>query len=114
MTDTTTPKRKTKLSLVGMLSRLSLASEDSLNLIVDTVNNPNADPKERLACAKFVLTQHASLLAQQERERMNAQTVALNDYRLRVAKREDDADAGVQQGRYLGMGEVSLEITSDD
>ena len=107
-------KRKTKLTLVGMLSRLSLASEDSLNLIVDTMNDPNTELKERLACAKFVLTQHASLLAQQERERVNVQTVALNEYRLRVAKREDEADSGAAQGRYLGMGEVSLEIVSDD
>lgn len=107
-------KKKSKLTLVGMLSRLSLASEDSLNLIVSTVNNPDADMKERLACAKFVLTQHASLLAQQERERVNVQTVALNEYRLRVAKREDEADAGVAQGRYLGMGEVSMEIIPDE
>ena len=95
-------KRKVKLSLIGMLSRLSLASEDSLNLIVETVNNPKADPKERLACAKFILTQHASLLAQQERERLNTQTATMNEYRIRVAKREADSDAGLAQGRYLG------------
>lgn len=108
------PKKKVKLTLQGMLSRLALASEDGINLIVDTMNDPTAELKERLACAKYVLTQHASLLAQAERERLNVQTSAMNTIRLKQAQREEQANEGVQVGRYLGMGEVSMEIPVDE
>ena len=108
------PKRKTKLTLQGMLSRLALASEDGINLIVNTMNDEKVELKERLACAKYILTQHGTFLAQAERERLNVQTTALNAYRIKQAQKEEQAEQGVPVGRYLGMGEVSMEIVQDD
>lgn len=104
-------KRATSVSLQGMIRRFSTAQEDAFQLILDTMNNPDADLKDRLQCAKFFATHYPSLLKQADASLAARQTEALNAYRLRQAAREElAADDMSGEREYKGIKAISLDI----
>lgn len=106
-------ERKRAMSLQGMIKKLSQHSEESLAFLIDLMNDPTADVKDRVSCAKFVLTSHATLLAQAEREAMNKQTIVMNNYRIRKEQREiENANQSERlvNSSYKGVTGLSQEI----
>lgn len=109
-----TQKRATSVSLQGMVKRFSLAQEDAYQLILETMNDPTADLKDRLICAKFFATQYPALLKQAESALASKQLEVLNGYRIRqAAKAEAEADEDGGERAYKGIKAISLDIPDD-
>lgn len=106
-------KRKRPLSLQAMIKRLSLASEDSIQFLIDKMNDEEADVKDRISCAKFLLSQHASLLSQAEREAMNRQSSIMNNYKIKREQRllEEEANLPANvKSVYSSVTAISTDI----
>ena len=106
-------KKKRPISVAGMIKRLSLASEESIEFLTSVLQDETADLKDRINCAKYIVSQHATLVAQAEKEQMNRTTQALNNYRLRKEALEDASRNGQETlvtGDYKGITNISMDI----
>lgn len=104
--------KKRPMSLQGMIRKLALVTEDNLQLLIDIVEDPELSKKERAPYAKFLLATHASLLAQQEQETKNKQTMVMNNYRIRKEQRDEEEarQAPRLANSYKNNNALSMDI----